>query len=104
MFRKVVGPYWDLFQKRKKKYQIKSYIIFNEELKKTNPSLLSDYFGEARFHPHDYPSITDTIIYKDTVILFIWTANPAVAVVIKNKENAESYKKQFEFMWKFAKS
>ncbi len=103
MFRDVMGPYWDLWQKRKRKYKIKSYVIFNEELKKKNPKLLKEYFGEARFHPKEYSSITDTIIYKDTVILFIWTAKPAIAVVTKNKDNAESYKNQFKLMWKHAK-
>jgi sugar-specific transcriptional regulator TrmB len=103
LFRKVMGHYWDLWQKRKKKYKIKSYVIFNEELKKNNPELLKDYFGLAKFHPKEYSSITDTIIYKDTVVLFIWTANPPVAIVIKNKDNAESYKNQFKMIWKLAK-
>ena len=103
LFREVMGSYWDLWQKQKKKYKIKSYVIFNEELKKKNPKLLKDYYGEARFHPKEYSSITDTIIYNDTVILFIWTANPPVAIVIKNKDNANSYKNQFKIMWKYSK-
>jgi len=103
LFKEVMGPYWDLWQKHKRKYKIKSYVIFNEELKKKNPKLLEDYFGEKRFHPKEYSSITDTIIYKDSVILFIWTAKPPIAVLIKNKDNAESYKNQFKLMWKYAK-
>jgi len=65
--------------------------------------LLKDYYGEARFHPKEYASITDTIIYKDTVALFIWTAKPPIAVLIKNKDNAQSYLNQFRLMWKYAK-
>jgi len=103
LFRQFMPTYWDLWQKRKKQYKIKSYVIFNEELKLKNPKLLKDYYGESRFHPKEYSSITDTMIYKDTVILFIWTAKPPIAVVIKNKDNAESYKNQFRFMWKKAK-
>ncbi len=103
LFKDVVGSYWDFWQKKKKKYKIKSYVIFNSELKKKNPQLLKNYFGETKFHPKEYNSSTDTMIYKDTIILFIWTANPPIAVVIKNRENAESYKKQFELMWKLAK-
>lgn len=103
LFREIMGPYWDLWQKRKKKYKIKSYVIFNEELRKKNPKLLKDYHGFAKFHPKEYSSITDTIIYKDTVVLFIWNAKPPIAIVIKNKDNAESYKNQFKLMWKFAK-
>ena len=78
-------------------------MIFNEEIKDRDPQLLKDYIGEARFHPKEYSSITDTVIYKDTVILFVWTAKPPVAIVIKNKDNADSYRNQFMLMWKQAK-
>src|SRR3989344_279100 len=103
LFQEVMGDYWYLWQKRKKDYKIKSYVIFNENLKKNNPKLVNDYFGEARFHPKEYSSITDTMIYEDTVILFVWTGKPPFAVVIKNKDNAESYKNQFKLIWKHAR-
>jgi len=103
LFREIMKEYWDIWQKKKRKYKIKSYVIFNEESIKKNPKLLKDYYGEARFHPKEYSSITDTMIYKDIIILFIWTAQPPTAIVIKNKDNAESYKNQFKFMWKKAK-
>lgn len=103
LFREVMGPYWDLWQRRKRKKKIKSQVIFNQELKRKNPKLLADYHGQARFHPKEYSSITDTIIYKENVILFIWTAQPPVAIVIKNRDNAKSYKNQFKLMWKQAK-
>ncbi len=103
LFRDVMGPYWDLWQKRKREYKLKSYVIFNEEVKQKNPKLLHDYIGHRRFHPKEYTSITDTMTYKDTVILFIWTAKSPIAIVIKNRDNAESYKNQFKLMWKFAK-
>jgi hypothetical protein len=103
LFRQTMGPYWDLWQQRKRKYRIRSYVIFNEEVKKKNPQLLKDYFGQTRFHPKEFPSITDTMVYKDTVVLFIWTAKPPIAVVIRNKDNAKSYANQFKMMWKAAK-
>ncbi len=103
MFREIMGPYWDNWQKKKRRYKIKSYVIFNEELKKENPKLLQDYHGKARFHPKEFSSITDTMIYKDSVILFIWTAKPPIAVCIKNKDNALSYTNSFRLMWKHAK-
>lgn len=103
LFRDFMGPYWDLWQKKKREYGIKSFVIFTEELKQKNPGLIKDYFGQARFHPKEYSSITDTMIYRDTVLLLIWTAKPPIAVVIKNKDNAESYKNQFKLMWRLAK-
>lgn len=103
LFRETMPEYWELWQKRKKKHKIKSQVIFTEELKDKNPALLQNYFGQAKFHPKEYPSMTDTIIYKDTVLLLVWTAKPPIVIVIKNKENAESYKNQFKLMWRLAK-
>ncbi len=103
LFRDILGAYWDLWQKKKKKYGIKSYVIFNESMKDEKAGLLRDFYGEARFYPKEYPSATDTIIYKDTVLLIIWTAKPPIAVYIKNKDNAESYRNQFKLMWRHAK-
>jgi phosphoribosylformylglycinamidine synthase len=40
-------------------------ILFNEELKEKNAQLLKDYVGEFRFHPSEYSSITDTMVYKE---------------------------------------
>ncbi len=102
LFREIMDLSWDIWQKNKKEYKIKSYVIFNEELIEKNPQLLKDYYGVARFHPKEYSSITDTVIYNDTVILLIWTAKPPIAVVIRNRDNAESYKNQFKLMWKEA--
>jgi len=103
LFRQVMGAYWDYWQKQKKKRKIKSRVIFNERLKEKEPQLLKDYVGEIRFHPSEYSSITDTVVYRDTVVLFIWTGKPPVAVVIKNRDNANSYRNQFRLMWKNAK-
>jgi len=103
LFREIMGPYWDLWQKKKKKYKIKAKCIFDETLKEKNPLLLKDYFGEAKFHSQEFKSLTDTMIYKDKVVLFIWTAKPPIAVIIQNKENADSYRNQFHLMWNHSK-
>ncbi len=103
LFREVMSQHWERWQKLKKRYKIKSYVIFNEAVKEKDPALITAYYGEARFHPKEYASITDTMIYNDTVIIFIWTAKPPLAVLIKSKDNAESYKNQFQLLWKSAK-
>jgi len=103
MFLDVMGPYWHLWQARKRKLNVRSRVIFNEDVKAKRPEVLEKYFGKCRYHAQKYASLTDTMIYKSTVMLLIWTARPPVAVVIKNAENAKSYKNQFEMMWKAAK-
>jgi len=103
LFREMMGAYWSTWQKRKKKYGIKSYVIFNEEVRKRHPTLLKEYYGKVRFIPKNFNILTDTITYKDHVLLFIWTAKPPVVIVIQNKDNAKSYLNQFKLMWKHAK-
>ena len=102
LFRKVLGPYFQVWQAEKRKRKITAYVIFNESLR-GDKTFFREYYGRARFNPKEYSSLTDTMIYKDTVILLIWTAKPPVAIVIKNKVNAQSYLNQFRLMWKNAK-
>lgn len=101
LFREVMGPYFQAWQRAKKRRKITSYVIFNEALK-SNREFFSEYSGKARFYPKEYSSITDTFIYKDSVAMVIWTAKPPVAIVIKSADNAKSYRNQFWLMWKKA--
>jgi len=102
LFRKVMGPYFQAWQREKKRMGITSYVIFNEALKKDR-EFFREYCGRARFHPREYSSLTDTMIYRDTVVLLVWTAKPPIAIVVRNAENAKSYRNQFMLMWRNAK-
>ena len=98
----VLGPYLKLYQKKKAKYKIKSKVIFSEKARGT--PLLQEYIGEARFAPSDVSSPTDTFVYDDKVIIFVWHEKPAFAVLINNKSVAQSYKAYFKLLWKIASS
>lgn len=102
MLHDIMGPYWYTWQGTKRKKKITSYVIFNEEVKK-HPTLLKEYCGKYRFYPKEYPSVTDTFIWRGSVALMLWTAKPPIAIVIKSKENAESYRNQFWLLWEQAK-
>ncbi|MEM2137752.1 MAG: helix-turn-helix domain-containing protein [Candidatus Anstonellaceae archaeon] len=102
MLREVMGSYWWTWQGAKRKKKIRSYVIFNEKIK-NDPTFLKEYYGKCRFYPKEYPSVTDTFIWKDSVALMLWTAKPPIAIVIRSRENAESYRNQFWLLWKQAK-
>ena len=102
LFFETMETYWTSWQKRKKQFNIQSKVIFNEDLRQKNSKIINQYFGEARFYPKKFSSLTDTIIYNDTTILILWTANPPIAIKIINKDNAISYKNQFMYLWKNA--
>lgn len=90
--------YW--FDKRRVEKRIKARIIFNREegSGKTNIS-----FSEIRYLPQEYSSPLAVNIYGDKVALILWSKENPLAIVIKNKEISEGYKKYFELMWKIAK-
>ncbi len=102
-FRTVMGPYWDVWQAKKRRWRIGSRVLFDENVRLKNPDLLKHYVGEARFVPKQYHCPADTFIFQDTIALFVWSAQPAFAVVIQNKETAEGYRKIFNWMWTHAK-
>jgi predicted transcriptional regulator len=100
-FREVMGPYWDFWQKSKVELGITSRCIFNENLR--GSKLLKDYRGKARFVPKKYHCPSDTMIYNDKIVLFIWNAKPPTAVLIRDSETAKGYFNVFNWMWKNAK-
>ena len=54
-----------------------------------------------RYVPKCVLSPAVTTVYKDKVAIILWTVIPE-AIIIDNKDAAESYRSYFEFMWKHA--
>lgn len=100
LFRDVMGPYWDAWQKTKRERKINSRVIFEDKLK--GSGLHKDYFGEARFVPAKYHCPSDTIIFGGYIAVFMWTAGPPTAVLLRDKKTAEGYRNIFNWMWENA--
>lgn len=103
LFKDVMGPYFHVWQAKKRRWNIRPRVLFDDNVRRKNPQLLKEYFGEARFVPKQYHCPSDTFIFQDTVAVFVWSAQPPFAVVIRNKETAEGYLKIFNWMWTQAK-
>ena len=86
--------YFKWFDKRRAQEKIKVKILFNDAPKK-----LSVPHSEIRFLPQKYSSPLAVNIYSDKVALILWSKDNPFAVVVKNKEISEGYKKYFELMW-----
>ncbi|MDD5192354.1 MAG: helix-turn-helix domain-containing protein [Candidatus Nanoarchaeia archaeon] len=99
--KELLGSYFYLYQKQKSKLKIKSKVIFGDKARNTD--LLDEFKGEARFISSEFSSPTDTFIYNNKVIIFVWNENPAFAILIKNKSIYQSYKSYFSLLWKLAK-
>jgi len=96
----TIGPYYSIYQKEKEKNKIRSLVIYDEEFKKRR-DILKLTSGTIKFYPLTYFP-TDTFIYNDKVLIVIWNANPPFAILITNKQTAESYRKIFNVFWKNA--
>jgi len=94
----IMQFYFKWFDKRRVEKKIKTKIIFNKREVKKIP------FSEVRFLPEKYSSPLAVNIYDDKVALILWSKEKPFAIVIKQKEIADGYKKYFELMWKIAKS
>ncbi len=98
LLRDVMGElYFDRWQAKKKEWGIRSRCIFEEKVR--GSELHKRYFGSARFIPSRYHCPSDTFIFKDQIAIFMWTADPLTAVLIKDRSTADGYKKIFELMW-----
>jgi HTH-type transcriptional regulator, sugar sensing transcriptional regulator len=58
--------------------------------------------ADIRHLPDEFASPVATNIYGNRVAVLIWSLEP-LAILIKNKQVAETYKKYFDVLWKFAR-
>lgn len=57
---------------------------------------------EYRWIPEQYFNPTPIYVYNDKLTIIIW-GNPNYAIIIKNKNLADAYRKQFNLLWKISK-
>jgi hypothetical protein len=97
----TVKYYFPHYDRRRVEKRIRARIIFDESARKEK------YLGkipisEIRFLPKKYSNPVAINIYSDKVAIVVWTEEPA-AILIKNREVADGYRKYFELMWSIAK-
>jgi len=95
---KILQFYFKWFDIKRKERKIKTRIIFNKTEK--NIKVL---FSEIRYLPQKYSSPLAVNIYRDKVAIILWSEENPIAIVIKNKDISEGYKKYFEMTWKISK-
>jgi hypothetical protein len=93
----ILDIYFHWFDKKRLENKIKTRIIFNEKIKRRIS------LSEIRYLPEQYSSPLAVNIYGDKVAIILWSKENPLAIVIKQKEISEGYKKYFELMWKIAK-
>lgn len=94
----ILQFYFKWFDKRRVENRIKVKAIFNKDNKKAKIPL-----SEIKYLPQKYSSPLAVNIYGEKVALILWSKENPLAIVIKNREISEGYRKYFELMWKIAR-
>jgi len=89
----ILPFYFKWYDEDRKKIKIKVKIIANKTFDKKPP------LSEVRYLLEKYSNPLAINIWGDKVAIILWK-KPPLAIVIKNKEIAESYKKYFELIWR----
>jgi HTH-type transcriptional regulator, sugar sensing transcriptional regulator len=95
----ILKYYLPHYDKERKIKGIKAKIIFDHTARKEKSKIS---LSEIKYLLGGVSGPTATNIYGDNVALMIWTENP-YAILIKDKDVADSYRTHFEFMWGLAK-
>jgi sugar-specific transcriptional regulator TrmB len=85
-----------LKEREKKKIKARQFYSKGEKVLKSKMSTFKSI-------PREFSGPATTLIYGSKVAIFMWFMEPAIVVLIKNKEAAKAYSRQFEFMWKIVK-
>ncbi|HLG24635.1 MAG TPA: helix-turn-helix domain-containing protein [Candidatus Nanoarchaeia archaeon] len=83
------------------KARITMKLVYNEGSRKI---VKREKLAEIRFVPDEYSSHAAMRIYGDKVAILLLTEKDPLAIVIKNAEIAEGYRKYFNVIWKGAKN
>jgi sugar-specific transcriptional regulator TrmB len=90
------------FHKQRIEKKIKIDFIFPKRSMKRGLELKKMPFTEVRTLDEEFASLTGIQIYEEFVSIILWSKNP-IAIRIRSKEIADSYKQYFDYLWKQAK-
>ncbi len=93
----LMDIYFHWFDKKRQKSKIKTKIIFNKTPKRFNIPL-----SEIKYLPEKYSSDLAINIYGEKVSIILWKKDKPIAILIKDSEIADGYRKHFELMWKIS--
>ena len=94
---KIMKYYMPHYTSRRVKKKLKLYLIYcGKEREFRVP------YGETAYLPERYAGPVSTNIYADKVAIIVWSDEP-VALLIKNRKIAQSYKSYFDLLWEHAK-
>jgi sugar-specific transcriptional regulator TrmB len=95
--RELDPVYHKRYYEERKRYKIHSRYIFIQGEHHPNAP-----FSEYRYLPKHYKSFVATCVHGDEVSFWL-LSKPEIVILIRSKELAETYRNNFEVLWKVAK-
>ena len=100
MFPNFYPEYFNIWESHRINNKIKMRIVTSKSVRGKIPK---KKLQTIRFLDIEFKNLSSTFIYEDKIAIFMWTEDP-IAILIENKELADSYKNYFKVLWKFAKA
>ncbi len=98
---------WEIYFNKKHEERAKKGIVHKHLLNEKYKSLYHKrkhlVFTDFRFLSREMEMPTSIEIYKNKVCVMILTPKNPLAIIIENKETADSFRKYFNLLWKSAK-
>lgn len=95
----VLKYYFKFYDLQRQRRGINAKIIFDFSARGKIKKIPN---AEIRYLPKDFSSPAATNIYGDKVAIILWSENP-IAILIHQKEIADSYRNYFNLLWKSAR-
>ena len=99
-FPEYYKEYYSTWESERLKKRIKMRILASITVKGKVPK---KKLQEFKYVTTNFTNLTSTFVFDNKVAFLIWTNSP-LAILIENKELAESHRNYFEELWKTAKN
>ncbi|MFC1696892.1 TrmB family transcriptional regulator [Nanoarchaeota archaeon] len=94
-FKKIFGPYFELWHKKRIENKILQRSIFPKKIKN---KLKARKLLKYKFVDNKFINPTTTIIYGNNCIFIQWSKDP-IAIKINNKDISKSHQNYFNLLW-----
>jgi sugar-specific transcriptional regulator TrmB len=94
--------WWTNLHRKMVAKKLKRRQIFDETIRNFGTMLSRLPYSDIRYLSKEFEQLQETIIIGEYIGIAIFTSEP-YGVLIKDKEVADGYRKQFEMLWKLAK-
>ena len=97
---KRLPEFAQIYVSRKDRKKLRARILLKETMKGSGRKMSK--YKKVRFVSKNINSLVNLNVYGNKVSLFVWSETPE-AVIIDNKDAADTFRSYFEFMWANAK-